>query len=88
MASFICCTGLVSMVFAVYIAEMAPAETRGVLVNIFTLFTTVGLLVSGVVGGLLGGIRNGWRYVFDRELSRLNDNYVIVPAEKAPTNFT
>ncbi|KAL1441121.1 hypothetical protein MTO96_008862 [Rhipicephalus appendiculatus] len=59
-----CPTGLASMTVPVYIAEVSPAELRGLLVTINQVFITGGQFVASVVDGLFSSdTENGWRYM-------------------------
>lgn len=56
--------GLASMTVPVYIAEVAPAELRGLLVTINQVFITGGQFIASVTAGLFSGdTENGWRYM-------------------------
>lgn len=56
--------GLASMTVPVYIAEVAPAELRGLLVTINQVFITGGQFVASVSDGLFShDTENGWRYM-------------------------
>uniref|UniRef100_A0A224YXB3 Proton myo inositol cotransporter n=1 Tax=Rhipicephalus zambeziensis TaxID=60191 RepID=A0A224YXB3_9ACAR len=56
--------GLASMTVPVYIAEVSPAELRGLLVTINQVFITGGQFVASVVDGLFSSdTENGWRYM-------------------------
>lgn len=56
--------GLASLTTPVYIAEAAPANLRGKLVTLNTLFITGGQVIAGVVAGLFSSTSGGWRYMF------------------------
>ena len=63
------------MIIAVYIAEIAPTNIRGILVNMYTMFATLGLLVGGIAAGLFSDNRaNGWRLKYFHSKS---DSYLI-----------
>lgn len=56
--------GLASMTVPVYIAEVAPAELRGLLVTVNQVFITGGQFVASVSDGLFSyDTENGWRYM-------------------------
>jgi SP family galactose:H+ symporter-like MFS transporter len=55
--------GLASLVVPLYIAEIAPPETRGALVSLNQLMITIGILFSYIVGVAFTPIE-GWRYMF------------------------
>ncbi len=55
--------GLASLVVPLYIAEIAPPDTRGALVSLNQLMITIGILVSYLVGVAFTPIE-GWRYMF------------------------
>jgi MFS family permease len=55
--------GLASMIVPLYIAEIAPANRRGALVSLNQLMTTIGILLSYIVGVIFTPIE-GWRYMF------------------------
>lgn len=56
--------GLASMTVPVYIAEVAPAELRGLLVTVNQVFITGGQFVANVSDGLFSyDTENGWRYM-------------------------
>ena len=52
--------GLASVIVPLYIAEMSPADIRGLLVALNQLMITIGILVSYVVGYAFAGSEN-WR---------------------------
>jgi len=54
--------GTASLLVPLYIAEMAPADVRGALVNFNQLMITVGILVSYLVGYALASAQ-GWRWM-------------------------
>lgn len=56
--------GLASMTVPVYIAEVAPAELRGLLVTVNQVFITGGQFVASVSDGFFSyDTENGWRYM-------------------------
>jgi SP family galactose:H+ symporter-like MFS transporter len=55
--------GFASLVVPLYIAEIAPPDTRGALVSLNQLMITIGILVSYLVGVAFTPIE-GWRYMF------------------------
>lgn len=55
--------GLASLVVPLYIAEIAPPDTRGALVSLNQLMITVGILVSYLVGVAFTPTE-GWRWMF------------------------
>ena len=54
--------GTASLLVPLYIAEMAPADVRGALVNFNQLMITIGILVSYLVGYALASAQ-GWRWM-------------------------
>jgi SP family galactose:H+ symporter-like MFS transporter len=56
--------GAVSVCVPLYIAEIAPAKTRGALVTLNQLAITVGILMAFVAGTILDDYEGGWRYMF------------------------
>jgi MFS family permease len=55
--------GLASLIVPLYIAEIAPPDTRGGLVSLNQLMITIGILLSYIVGVAFTPIE-GWRYMF------------------------
>lgn len=55
--------GLASCATPLYITELAPADLRGRLVTIQSLFITGGQVVAYVVGWALAGKMGGWRWM-------------------------
>ena len=57
--------GVASLTTPVYIAEVAPPETRGKLVTVNALLVCVGQFGAGMVDGLFGQLLpdSGWRYM-------------------------
>lgn len=55
--------GLASLIVPLYIAEIAPPDTRGALVSLNQLMITIGILLSYVSGVALAPIE-GWRWMF------------------------
>ena len=55
--------GLASLVVPLYIAEIAPRDTRGALVSLNQLMITVGILVSYLIGVAFTPME-GWRWMF------------------------
>eukprot|EP00048_Salpingoeca_helianthica_P008950 m.128582 g.128582 ORF g.128582 m.128582 type:complete len:542 (+) comp14733_c0_seq4:122-1747(+) len=55
--------GLASMTVPVYLAETAPAESRGRILVINNLFITGGQCVAGLVDGAFSDVTDGWRYM-------------------------
>lgn len=49
------------MTVPVYIAEAAPADMRGKLVTLNTIFITGGQFVASVVDGIFASQSDGWR---------------------------
>lgn len=56
--------GIVASTVPLYIAELAPKESRGTLVTFFQLAITLGILLSYVVGYFYEGDPEGWRSMF------------------------
>ncbi|CAK4034801.1 Myo-inositol transporter 1 [Lecanosticta acicola] len=55
--------GVASGAVPLYITELAPAEMRGRLVTVQSLFITGGQVVAYLVGWILAGLPNGWRWM-------------------------
>lgn len=55
--------GAASTVVPVYIAELAPANRRGMLVTLNSVTTTGGQLIAYVVGAGLAHCNHGWRWM-------------------------
>jgi sugar porter (SP) family MFS transporter len=55
--------GLASLIVPLYIAEIAPPDTRGALVSLNQLMITIGILLSYIVGVAFTPIQ-GWRWMF------------------------
>ncbi|MGH3089587.1 MAG: sugar porter family MFS transporter [Rubrobacteraceae bacterium] len=55
--------GLASLIVPLYIAEIAPPDTRGALVSLNQLMITIGILLSYVSGVALAPVE-GWRWMF------------------------
>jgi sugar porter (SP) family MFS transporter len=55
--------GLASLIVPLYIAEIAPPDTRGALVSLNQLMITIGILLSYIVGVAFTPIE-GWRWMF------------------------
>lgn len=55
--------GVASMLTPLYLAEIAPARTRGAVVSLNQLCITLGILVSYLVGFALAGAAEGWRWM-------------------------
>ena len=56
--------GAVSVSVPLYIAEIAPARTRGALVSCNQLAITLGILLSYVAAAIFEGYDHSWRYMF------------------------
>lgn len=56
--------GIVASTVPLYIAELAPKESRGTLVTFFQLAITLGILLSYVVGYFFESDPDGWRSMF------------------------
>jgi sugar porter (SP) family MFS transporter len=57
--------GVASMLSPLYIAEIAPAAIRGLLVSLNQLAIVSGILISYIVGWLLAGLGDqSWRWMF------------------------
>ncbi len=55
--------GVSSMLTPLYLAEVAPAESRGSMVSLNQVLITLGILVSYFVGYLLASAAEGWRWM-------------------------
>ena len=55
--------GIATVMIPVYIAEIAPARSRGTSVTLFQLMITIGVLVSSI-GSYLLSFSSGWRWMF------------------------
>ena len=55
--------GLASLIVPLYIAEIAPPDSRGALVSLNQLMITIGILLSYIVGVAFTPIE-GWRWMF------------------------
>lgn len=51
------------MTIPMYIAESAPAESRGRLVSVNIVMVAGGQFVSNLIAGLFSFNDNGWRFV-------------------------
>src|SRR5262249_12639382 len=56
--------GAVSVSVPLYIAEIAPARSRGALVSCNQLAITVGILLAYIAAAILGDREHAWRYMF------------------------
>lgn len=56
--------GAVSVCVPLYIAEIAPAKSRGALVSLNQLAITIGILLAFVADAILDDYTDGWRYMF------------------------
>jgi MFS transporter, SP family, galactose:H+ symporter len=56
--------GAVSVSVPLYIAEIAPAKSRGALVSCNQLAITIGILLSYVTAAIVGDHDDAWRYMF------------------------
>jgi sugar porter (SP) family MFS transporter len=60
--------GIASVLSPIYIAELAPASVRGILVSVNQLAIVVGILLTYVSNWLLVGVgENDWRWMFEVE---------------------
>ena len=55
--------GVASMLTPLYLAEVAPAESRGAVTSLNQLCITSGILVSYLIGYVFSGSPNGWRWM-------------------------
>ncbi len=55
--------GVASMLTPLYLAELAPAESRGAMVSLNQFLVTFGILVSYLVGYLFAKQAGGWRWM-------------------------
>jgi len=55
--------GVSSMLTPLYLAELAPARSRGRMVSLNQFLITIGILVSYFVGYLLAPVAGGWRWM-------------------------
>ncbi len=56
--------GAVSVLSPMYVAEIAPSKIRGILITIYQLAITMGILISYIVNYGLHDIENNWRWMF------------------------
>lgn len=56
--------GAVSVLSPMYVAEIAPSKIRGILITIYQLAITLGILISYVVNYGLHDVDNNWRWMF------------------------
>lgn len=60
--------GIASVLSPIYIAELAPARVRGILVSVNQLAIVVGILLTYISNWLLVGVsENDWRWMFEVE---------------------
>ncbi len=60
--------GIASVLSPIYIAELAPASVRGILVSVNQLAIVVGILLTYISNWLLVGVgENDWRWMFEVE---------------------
>ncbi|UCF85241.1 MAG: sugar porter family MFS transporter, partial [Desulfobacteraceae bacterium] len=61
--------GIASVLSPIYIAELAPASVRGILVSVNQLAIVVGILLTYISNWLLVGVsENDWRWMFEVEV--------------------
>ncbi|XP_008108302.2 solute carrier family 2, facilitated glucose transporter member 10 [Anolis carolinensis] len=53
-----------SMACCIYVSEMVAAHQRGVLVSLYEVGITIGILLSYALNYLFSEIKEGWRYMF------------------------
>ena len=56
--------GAASVLSPMYVAEVAPANNRGMLVAIYQLTITLGILISYIINYWLHDVDNNWRWMF------------------------
>lgn len=56
--------GAVSVLSPMYVAEVAPAKNRGILVTIYQLAIVLGIIISYTINYGLHDIENNWRWMF------------------------
>lgn len=56
--------GAVSVLSPMYVAEIAPSKIRGILITIYQLAITMGILISYIVNYGLHDVENNWRWMF------------------------
>lgn len=56
--------GAASVLSPMYIAEISPPQKRGMLVSVYQLAITTGILISYLVNYCLHDIENNWRWMF------------------------
>ncbi len=56
--------GAASVLSPLYVAEVAPAKKRGMLVAIYQLTIVIGILISYTINYSLHGLENNWRWMF------------------------
>ncbi len=56
--------GAASVLSPMYVAEVSPPEKRGMLVAIYQLTITLGIIISYTINYLLHDVDNNWRWMF------------------------
>lgn len=56
--------GSASVLCPLYVAEVAPSRNRGMLVAIYQLAITIGIIVSYIINYWLHNVDNSWRWMF------------------------
>lgn len=56
--------GAASVLSPMYVAEVTPPDKRGMLVSIYQLTITLGIIISYVINYMLHDVDNNWRWMF------------------------
>ena len=57
--------GMVTFVVPLYLSEISPQKVRGMLVSLFQLAITAGILLAYLVGGLFAEHTHNWRWMLE-----------------------
>ena len=55
--------GMVTFVVPLYLSEISPQKVRGMLVSLFQLAITAGILLAYLVGGIFAEYQHNWRWM-------------------------
>jgi MFS family permease len=69
--------GLAMISSPIYIAELAPAEKRGTLVNINQLSNVIGINLAVIVSFLLSNSEHNWRWMFATQGIHFGSNAIL-----------